>query len=96
MGLMSAQTNTDPEVRKLSKNAMYWIGARDLSIATALFAFHYQDKPVEMGTLILSGTVFFVVDSVLVYRYRKGDAFSIAIAVGAMSWVGIGWKLLQL
>ena len=43
------------DAEKFATTGMTWISVRDLSIGAALFAFYYQDKPREMGTLILSG-----------------------------------------
>jgi hypothetical protein len=43
------------DAENFATTAMTWISVRDLSIGAALFAFYYQEKPREMGTLILSG-----------------------------------------
>lgn len=48
---------SDADAEKFAGLAMAWISVRDISIGTALFAFYYQEKPREMGTLILSGEV---------------------------------------
>jgi hypothetical protein len=45
-----------PDAEKFATTAMVWISVRDISIGAALLAFYYQDKPREMGTVILSGS----------------------------------------
>lgn len=84
-----------PESDKGVRQAMLWIGARDISIATALASFYYQDKPREMGTVILSGMILCTVDCVSVYQFR-GDLFSVFMGLGALGWGWIGWNLIQL
>lgn len=74
---------------------MVWIGARDLSIAAALFAFYYEDKPREMGTLILSGMILCVVDTITLWNFRR-DRFAAFTGVGAAFWGWIGWNLIGL
>jgi hypothetical protein len=74
---------------------MRWVSCRDLSIAAALFALYYQNKPSEMGTIILSGMILCVTDCVLVYRYRQ-DYFPFLLGAGASTWAWIGWELLKL
>lgn len=46
------------------------LGARDLTIAAALFAFSWEGKTREMGTLILAGTILCVADVAAVWRRR--------------------------
>jgi uncharacterized protein DUF4267 len=48
------------------------LGARDLTIAAALFTFSWQDKTREMGTLILAGTILCVADVAAVWK-RQGS-----------------------
>lgn len=76
-------------------NAMYWIGARDLSISAALFAFYAQGKPREMGTVILAGMILCVVDVVSVWR-EKRDWLGPLLATGASIWGWVGWKLVNM
>lgn len=51
--------------------ALPLLGARDLTIATALFVFSWEGKTREMGTLILAGTILCVADVITVWQ-RKG------------------------
>ena len=85
----------DPESDKFVKNAMAWIGVRDMSIAAALLTFYYQGKPAEMGVVIMSGMIMCAADVVLVYRHRQ-DFYPFMLAAGSAFWGWIGWNLLQL
>ena len=93
VGLRSGTSTADSD--KNISTAMLWIGARDFSIAAALFAFYYQDKPAEMGTVILSGMILCVVDCVT-YTRMRGAAPGSVMCAGAAIWGVIGWNLLQL
>lgn len=63
-----ARANPDSTVVALVTPLM---GARDLTIAAALFAFSREGKTREMGTLILAGTILCVADVLAVWK-RKG------------------------
>ena len=77
------------------KRTMAWIGARDISIAVALFAFYYQDKPREMGTLILSGVVLTTVDGITIWNARR-DLLAASVLAGGAVWAWIGYDLVGL
>ena len=47
-----------PNAESFAARAMTWISVRDMSIGAALLAFYYQEKPREMGTVILSGSTY--------------------------------------
>ena len=76
-------------------DAMVWIGARDISMAAALFALYYQERPREMGIVILSGMIFCITDSVYVFQARR-DLYSGMISAGAAFGGWKGWNLLKL
>ena len=84
-----------PESDKYACKAARWIGVRDVAIAVALGAFYYQEKPREMGTVILSGMIICTADVVLVYQHRQ-DFYPVLLAAGALYWGWVGWKLLGL
>jgi len=84
-----------PDAEKFATTTMTWISVRDLSIGAALLAFYYQEKPREMGTLILSGMILCAADSILIYRHRT-DLYAHFIASGAIFWGWVGWNLVQL
>jgi len=44
------------------------LGVRDISIATAMFAFAYQGKWQEVGTVILAGTILCAADCVVAWK----------------------------
>ena len=44
-------------------------GARDLSIAAALWALAYADKWREFGTVVVAGTALCVADGVAIWRF---------------------------
>jgi hypothetical protein len=46
------------------------LGARDLTIAAALFAYHFQGKTREMGTLVLAGNILCAADVFVVWKTR--------------------------
>ncbi len=92
-GLRSPNSNSEND--KYVTTTCAWIGARDLSIAVALATFYYQDKPQEMGTLILSGMILCVTDGYFILRHRQ-DALAAVMGAGIASWGWIGWNLLQL
>jgi hypothetical protein len=50
--------NGGPDAENFATRAMTWISVRDISIGAALLAFYYQEKPREMGTVILSGSTY--------------------------------------
>nr|XP_036581494.1 uncharacterized protein CTRU02_08544 [Colletotrichum truncatum]KAF6789845.1 hypothetical protein CTRU02_08544 [Colletotrichum truncatum] len=69
------------------------LGARDISIAAALFALARQHRGREMGTVILAGTILCVADVVVLWR-RKGPRRGGAVAAGVTIWTAIGLGLL--
>lgn len=83
------------DLDKYTKRTMAWIGIRDVSIAAALFAFYYQDKPREMGTVILSGIALTTVDGITVWNARK-DAYGASVLAGGFVWAWIGYQLVGL
>lgn len=84
-----------PDAETFATRAMAWIGVRDLSVAAALFTFYYQEKPREMGTVILSGMILCAGDCLLVYS-RRQDFLAYGLVAGASVWGWIGWNLTQL
>ncbi|KAK0648530.1 hypothetical protein B0T16DRAFT_408366 [Cercophora newfieldiana] len=65
------------------------LGVRDLSVAAAIWAFAYQGKWREVGTVILAGTILCAADCAVVWR-RIGPGLGAQFAVGAVSWTVIG------
>ena len=86
---------SSPQSDKYAANAARWIGVRDIAIAVALGAFYYQEKPREMGTVILSGMIICAADCWLVYQHRQ-DYYPLLLVAGASYWGWVGWKLLEL
>lgn len=79
--------------KRAVSNLMIMLGARDVSIATALWVFHYQRKEKSMATLILSGMILCVVDTVMVFVTR-GRVWGSLIGAGASIWGVIGLQML--
>ena len=92
-GLRQEPATTESD--KFVKKAMAWIGVRDLAFGAAITAFYYQEKPREMGTVILSGMILCAADVILVYQHRQ-DYYAFMLAAGAAFWGWVGWSLLQL
>ncbi len=46
------------------------LGARDLTIAASLWALAYAGKWQEFGTVVVSGTILCVADTVAIWRFR--------------------------
>ena len=65
--------STDPAANDVLSVVAPLIGARDLSIAGALYALAYRRRDREMGMVILAGTVLCLADSIVVW-YRKSKA----------------------
>lgn len=57
-----------PAAERVAINAMALLGARDLSIGTALAALYLQNKPASMGTVTLSGMILCVIDVAWVFK----------------------------
>ena len=49
------------------------MGARDLSMAAAIFTLHRAGRQEEMGAVIVAGTILCVADTIAI-GYRKGAA----------------------
>ena len=65
--------------------SMVLLGARDLSIGVALFAFYNKQDAKAMGTLIMSGAILCAVDVIYIWKSR-GWEWGCAFAAGAVSW----------
>ena len=74
--------------------SMTLLAVRDFSIGLALFAFDYQRNLHAVGTLILSGVVLCAADVFVIWKQR-GSAWGAAFALGASSWMAIGYGLLD-
>lgn len=74
------------------ETAMKLLGARDLSIATALTAFYCYGKYESMGQLILSGTILCMAD---VYSswVNCSPQWGLLLGIGASVWIVIGYEL---
>lgn len=68
------------------------LGARDLSIAAAIFTLSKQGRYPEVGTVILAGTILCLADVVAAWKQR-GPALGVLFLVGAAKWGVIGWGL---
>jgi hypothetical protein len=73
-------------------NLMILLGARDLSIATALWVFEYQRKEKSMATVILSGMILCALDTWMVFKTR-GVKWGSLMGAGAALWGAIGLGL---
>jgi len=87
------------------------IGARDLSIAAALWTLGYTAKWGEFGTIVVAGSILCAADAIAIWKYRGPRLYvekchlrrcqsglmdfhsGSAVALGALSWVGIGLVL---
>ncbi|KAM0718785.1 hypothetical protein Q7P37_005856 [Cladosporium fusiforme] len=86
-----------PHSQPLNNNslqtAMRLLGARDLSIAVALFAFWRRGQQEEMGVLVLSAMLLCAADVGEVWRARR-DGWAVAMGVGAGVWGLVGGGLM--
>lgn len=87
------------------------IGARDLSIAAALWTLGYTAKWREFGTVVVAGSILCAADAIAIWKHRGPRLYvekshlrrcrsglmdfhsGSAVALGALSWVGIGLVL---
>jgi hypothetical protein len=69
--LFSVKRGTSPAADQVIDLTMPLLGARDITLAAALFVFHHAKRDVEMGVLIVSGTILCAAD-VVVVAARKG------------------------
>lgn len=74
--------------------SMLLLGARDVSIGSALIAFHYQGDSKAMGTLITCGMILCMADVFWIWKLR-GWQWGSAFAAGAGSWGAVGLGLLR-
>ncbi|MCJ1442789.1 MAG: hypothetical protein MMC23_003286 [Stictis urceolatum] len=74
--------------------AMRLLGARDLSLAVALFMFDYHQKPVSMGMLISSSVVLCLADFWWVAR-AKGRRLAAVFGAAGVGFAGVGWGLVS-
>lgn len=91
LGVRSAPSSSSSSTNVLIR----LLGARDLSIGAALFAFSYQQEFKAMGTLIISGTILCFADVVSSWL-ANGPALAVPMGIGAGVWTAIGMKLVAL
>lgn len=92
LGVWPTSEPEDGSSSSPTANLMVLLGARDLSIATALWVFNYQRKEKSMATLILSGMILCVLDTWMVFKTR-GVKWGSLMGAGAAVWGVIGLGL---
>lgn len=63
--------DTDPKIKDTVSSVFPLLGARDFTIAAALYTFYHTRKDKEMGAVILAGTILCAADTVAI-GFRKG------------------------
>lgn len=87
-------TPSSPNAQSMKIMTML-LGARDLSMGAALFAFAYERQWRSMGTLIVCGTLLCAADVLATWRAGL-RGWAAQLGVGAAVWTGIGVGLLGL
>lgn len=86
---------THPPPFQALRTLMLMIGARDWSIAAAMFYFWLRGEAKNMGIVILSGMTLCLVDLWVIACRRGGDAVSWGLGVGVALWAAVGLGLLD-